>query len=200
MFRTCRPFRRQTPLVVRRPWSGFVAPAYRWTDPSSDHVPFGIHASFGLRLDGAGSPRRQAESRSMSTDESFTSRCSPPRLTATQLRSVTRLRPNLDEDLHLADAEHLQAHIGVGRTDWTRFPLPPNRTGGFPASGSPVDGFTPEGVDTPPDGPLPGRSTHGPQRTRWANADDPVLGRDRRDAHVAAECSADAYAPSRPHP
>src|SRR5258708_21699792 len=43
-------------------------------------------------------------------DESFTSHCSPPRLTATQLRSVTRFRPNLDEDFHLADTRHLQAH------------------------------------------------------------------------------------------
>ena len=42
--------------------------------------------------------------------------------------------------------------IGVGRTDWIRFPLPPNRTGGFPASGSPVDGFTLEWVDLPDHG------------------------------------------------
>ena len=32
--------------------------------------------------------------------------------------------------------------IGGGRTEWSRSPLPPNRTGGFPASGSPVGGFT----------------------------------------------------------
>src|SRR5262249_52563971 len=37
------------------------------------------------------------------TDGSFTSCCSPPRLLTTQLHSVTRFRPNLDEDLHLAD-------------------------------------------------------------------------------------------------
>jgi len=30
---------------------------------------------------------------------------------------------------------------------FVRFPLPPNRTGGSPASGSPVDGFTPKGID-----------------------------------------------------
>src|SRR5689334_5481205 len=29
--------------------------------------------------------------------------------------------------------------IGVGRDDWFRLPLPPNRTGGSPASGSPVE-------------------------------------------------------------
>src|SRR3989339_1565730 len=32
--------------------------------------------------------------------------------------------------------------IGVGTTHWIASPLPPNRTGGFPASGSPVGGFT----------------------------------------------------------
>ncbi len=30
---------------------------------------------------------------------------------------------------------------------FVRIPLPPNRTGGSPASGSPVDGFTPKGID-----------------------------------------------------
>ncbi len=37
--------------------------------------------------------------------------------------------------------------IGVGKADWVRPPLPPNRTGGFPASGSPVDGFTSPRID-----------------------------------------------------
>jgi len=32
---------------------------------------------------------------------------------------------------------------------FVRFPLPPNRTGGSPASGSPVDGLTPKGIDEP---------------------------------------------------
>jgi len=32
--------------------------------------------------------------------------------------------------------------IGVGTIHWFASPLPPNRTGGFPASGSPVGGFT----------------------------------------------------------
>jgi hypothetical protein len=31
-----------------------------------------------------------------------------------------------------------RSRIGVGRNDWFRSPLPPNRTGGSPASGSPV--------------------------------------------------------------
>jgi len=35
-----------------------------------------------------------------------------------------------------------QQKIGAGRIEWSRSPLPPNRTGGFPASGSPVGGFT----------------------------------------------------------
>ena len=34
--------------------------------------------------------------------------------------------------------------IGVGRAVW-RLPLPPNRTGGFPAYGSPVGGYLREG-------------------------------------------------------
>src|SRR5262252_7705490 len=37
--------------------------------------------------------------------------------------------------------------IGVGRAALTQLPLPPNRTGGFPASGSPVSGFTSSRID-----------------------------------------------------
>jgi len=37
--------------------------------------------------------------------------------------------------------------IGVGRADWVRPPLPPNRTCSFPASGFPVDGLTFERID-----------------------------------------------------
>ena len=44
--------------------------------------------------------------------------------------------------------------IGVGTADWFRPPLPPNRTGGFPASGSPVDGFTSVRIDRPRHGRL----------------------------------------------
>src|SRR5215831_13753558 len=36
--------------------------------------------------------------------------------------------------------------IGVGSVDWFRYPLPPNRTCRFPASGSPVGGLTREGL------------------------------------------------------
>ena len=32
--------------------------------------------------------------------------------------------------------------IGVGKVHWFEPPLPPNRTGGSPASGSPVGGIT----------------------------------------------------------
>ena len=39
------------------------------------------------------------------------------------------------------------AYIGVGRTEWSRSPLPPNRTGGSPASGSPVGGLTSKRID-----------------------------------------------------
>ena len=44
--------------------------------------------------------------------------------------------------------------IGVGSIDWFRRPLPPNRTCGSPASGSPVGGLTREGTDGPTDGCL----------------------------------------------
>jgi hypothetical protein len=39
--------------------------------------------------------------------------------------------------------------IGVGSVDWFRYPLPPNRTCGSPASGSPVGGLTCERTDGP---------------------------------------------------
>ena len=45
--------------------------------------------------------------------------------------------------------------IGVGRTDWLRSLPPPNRTGGSPAYGSPVDGLTSERVDGPRRGLVP---------------------------------------------
>jgi len=44
--------------------------------------------------------------------------------------------------------------IGVGSIDWLRHPLPPNRTCGSPASGSPVGGLTCERTDGPKDGRL----------------------------------------------
>ena len=37
--------------------------------------------------------------------------------------------------------------IGVGRPDWVRAPLPPNRAGGSPAHGSPVDGSPLRGLN-----------------------------------------------------
>jgi hypothetical protein len=40
----------------------------------------------------------------------------------------------------------------VGRGDWVRLPLPPNRTGGSPASGSPVDGWPRARTDRRPHG------------------------------------------------
>jgi hypothetical protein len=42
-----------------------------------------------------------------------------------------------------------QTNIGVGTAHWVAPPLPPNRTGGFPASGSPVGGVTGERTDGP---------------------------------------------------
>jgi hypothetical protein len=55
------------------------------------------------------------------------------------------------------------ALIGVGKADWFRPPLPPNRTGGFLASGSPVNGVTSWRIDEP--------------KTRKVTGFDPDIGR-----------------------
>src|SRR5262245_26953384 len=44
----------------------------------------------------------------------------------------------LDPRVHLL----CRKMTGVGSVDWFRYPLPPNRTCGSPASGSPVGGLT----------------------------------------------------------
>ncbi len=59
--------------------------------------------------------------------------------------------------------------IGVGRTG---FPLPPNRTCGSPASGSPVSGFTSERVDLTMHGRHQARAARALQSRRWASAGD----------------------------
>src|SRR5580700_8962128 len=45
------------------------------------------------------------------TDETFTFSCSPPRLMATQLLSVTKGQTPFDRDLHPADSQPSQAHL-----------------------------------------------------------------------------------------
>src|SRR3954453_20774084 len=61
----------------------------------------------------------------------------------------------------------------------SRSPLPPNRTGGSPASGSPVGGFTSERIDGPDHGRGCRRTAHAQQRRYSASDDgpdpDPVL-------------------------
>jgi hypothetical protein len=54
--------------------------------------------------------------------------------------------------------EKCTALIGVGSADWFRCPLPPNRTGGSPASGSPVGGLTFERTGTLRHGLLPSKT------------------------------------------
>ena len=71
---------------------------------------------------------------------------------ASQRRSYVRLQssnPTFTGTYTLPISIHLQAHIGVRKADWFRPPFPPNRTGGFPASGSPVDGVTSERIERP---------------------------------------------------
>ena len=68
-------------------------------------------ASLGLRLFPVGSPRTTGRIKfTFVTDWSFTSCCSPHRLAATQLRSVTVFKPNTDRDLHPAGSTRSQAH------------------------------------------------------------------------------------------
>jgi hypothetical protein len=113
------------------------------------------------------------------TDWSFTFRCSPPPLAGTQFRSVTGPKSGPDRDFHPAGSIHSRSHwqrascppmwqrascppmIGVGRPDWVRAPLPPNRAGGFPAHGSPVDGFTSVRIEGPRHGRQPGCAAPG---------------------------------------
>lgn len=74
--------------------------------PNEQHTPFQwVGADIGLRHFVASSPRQQAESSLLPTDRSFTSGCFPPRLSATQLPSITRSRPNLDRDSHPANSK-----------------------------------------------------------------------------------------------
>src|SRR5437763_15965638 len=64
--------------------------------------------------------------------------------------------------------------IGVGRT--SQFPLPPNRTGGFPAYGSPVGGLTSKRVDAHEHEPHLRRTSLAPRRKHWASDCDPNHG------------------------
>src|SRR5208282_1920167 len=67
-------------------------------------------ASFGLHLgEKVGHDIRPNRVR-YPTDQQFTSSCSPPPLTRTQLLSVTKFKPDFDKDFHLANLTHLQAH------------------------------------------------------------------------------------------
>ncbi len=80
--------------------------------------------------------------------------------------------------------------IGVGTAHWFGPPLPPNRTGGFPASGSPVDGFTSERIDRPGHGRYSGSTALGRRRRHSANAENPG----REPGRVA--CSVSAASPA----
>ena len=122
------------------------------TARSADRIPCsgpGRHLGFAFRLQARHDNRPNRVRHP--TDRRFTSSCSPPPLARTQLLSVTEFRPNPDKDLHLADSIHSQTHAHRGREGrlGSRPPLPPNRTGGFPASGSPVSGFTSKRIDEP---------------------------------------------------
>src|SRR5438309_7220653 len=61
-----------------------------------------------------------------------------------------------------------------GRENRKGFPLPPNRTGGSPASGSPVGGLTSERIDEPVHVQLSRRTAHAGQRKHSASEDGPT--------------------------
>src|SRR5437763_17018804 len=76
--------------------------------------------------------------------------------------------------LRKVDLFNQQKAIGVGRT--SQFPLPPNRTGGFPAYGSPVGGLTSKRVDAHEHEPHLRRTSLAPRRKHWASDCDPNHG------------------------
>jgi hypothetical protein len=160
----------------------------------------GIAGALGLRLYRAGSSRSQAESSSLALRTNRSPRVAPH--PASRRRSYLRVReakPPLDGDLHPANSYTITgAHRG--REKAKAPPLPPNRTGGFPASGSPVDGLTREGIDTPSGGPLPDCNSPAWQRTHSATTDAPGQGRCRPCPVAGAASTADDAAPNRPRP
>ena len=87
--------------------------------------------------------------------------------------------------------------IGVGTAHWLAPPLPPNRTGGFPASGSPVGGFLIE-IDVPLLGRVSTNTTQVGQSRHWANDDGRFPGHARVCGAVAAGCSSSASVSIRP--
>src|SRR5207249_8901442 len=62
------------------------------------------------------------------------------------IRLMERLRVEFFVDSFLTGCRKTLFSIGVGRGDWIRSSLPPNRTGSSPASGSPVGGSPPRGL------------------------------------------------------
>ena len=58
-----------------------------------------------------------------------------------RLRAAVRLAGRRPLESTRPSGPGIRTRIGVGRPDWVRAPLPPNRAGGSPAHGSPVDGY-----------------------------------------------------------
>ena len=97
MCRTFPPFRLQPPVAVPGDRSGFVPEP---TARPAGRIPLGTKASLGLHHHSeAGHDNRPNRVRHP-TDQRFTSSCSPPPLTRTQLLSVTKYRPYFDRDFH----------------------------------------------------------------------------------------------------
>lgn len=108
---TFQPFRRQTPLA---PDVFGLVSSHRLTGYSLSQRPlipsFGSMRHLGFALNPQARRDNWPNHVRYPMDKSFTSRCSPPCLTAAQLCSVTKIRPIFSKDFHLADTVHLQAH------------------------------------------------------------------------------------------
>ena len=105
---------------------GFAFPP-RLTARSADRIPClgperHLGFTYGVQARHDNGPNRVRHP----TDRQFTSSCSPRPLARTQLLSVTKFKPNLDKDLHLADSIHLQLHTppslsrSVNKTEWLK--------------------------------------------------------------------------------
>jgi hypothetical protein len=109
--------------------------------------------------------------------------------------------PPRDDDGNVEALPYMRASmarsiiIGVGKADCFRPPLPPNRTGGSPASGSPVSGLLNEQIEggyTSPDRPVCGLAIVSKallwQSICWASGDGQGHDRVRFRRAVSAGC------------
>jgi hypothetical protein len=94
---------------------------------------------------------------------------------------------------------HLGRPIDRGRDKGLTLPLPPNRTGGSPASGSPVSGFVVVRLYASTRVLLPRTTAHSGQTIGWASVDEPLrFLYPVHPAAIAADCAV-VFERSHPH-